>query len=188
MKILETCLETNSNRLKGCIMKKKVEPQKKGFQLLLQETKTNKSVQKDPKNPFRNPIASPCKGVMCRCVAQAQLLGHAMCLAALMFETSVFDSGSCTRNHFYTPTRVHPPLKTDEKCRQKAELGFAECNFQNSDKKYLANGVCTKRLFLPSKKPKLILCEVWVLLKDYVLLPLPYTHSSALPAAVMKLV
>jgi len=26
----------------------------------------------------------------------------------------------------FTPTRPHPPLKTDEKCRQKAELGFAE--------------------------------------------------------------
>jgi len=32
----------------------------------------------------------------------------------------------------------------DEKCHQKAELGFAECNFQNSDKKYLAYGVGTK--------------------------------------------
>ena len=58
----------------------------------------------------------------------------------------LFDSGSCTRNCFYTP---HPPLKTDEKCHQKAELGFAKCNFQNLDKKYLAYGVCTKRLFLP---------------------------------------
>ncbi len=48
-------------------------------------------------------------------------------------------NGSCTRNHFYT--YPHPHLKTDEKCHQKAELGFAECNFQNSDKKYLAYGV-----------------------------------------------
>jgi len=31
----------------------------------------------------------------------------------------------------------------DEKCRQKAELGFAKCNFQNSGKKYLAYGVRT---------------------------------------------
>ena len=29
----------------------------------------------------------------------------------------------------------------DEKCHQKAELGFAECNFQNLDKKYSAYGV-----------------------------------------------
>jgi len=62
----------------------------------------------------------------------------------------IFDSGSCARNRFYTHT--HPPLKTDEKCRQKVELGFAECNFQNSDKKYSAYGVCTQRLVLPSKK------------------------------------
>jgi len=49
-------------------------------------------------------------------------------------------------------THTHPtPSKTDEKCRQKAELGFAECNFQNSDKKYSAYGVRTKRLFLTSK-------------------------------------
>ncbi len=42
----------------------------------------------------------------------------------------------------------HPPLKTDEKCRQKAELGFAECNFQNLDKKYSFYGVCTKPVVL----------------------------------------
>jgi len=59
---------------------------------------------------------------------------------------NIFDSRSCTRNRFYAPP---PPLKTDGKCRQKAELGFAECDFQNSDKKYLAYGVRTKRLFLP---------------------------------------
>jgi hypothetical protein len=35
---------------------------------------------------------------------------------------------------------------------KKAELGFAKCNFQNSDKKYSDYSVCTKRLFLPSKK------------------------------------
>jgi len=46
----------------------------------------------------------------------------------------------------------NPPLKTDEKCHQKAELGFAECNFQNLDRKYSAYGVPTKQLFLPSKK------------------------------------
>jgi hypothetical protein len=36
---------------------------------------------------------------------------------------------------------------------KKAELGFAECKFQtlDLDKKYLAYGVRTKRLFLPSK-------------------------------------
>ncbi len=34
-------------------------------------------------------------------------------------------------------------------CRKKAEYGFAKCNFQNSDKKYSAYGVCTKQLFLP---------------------------------------
>jgi len=51
-------------------------------------------------------------------------------------------------------THTHTPLKMDEKCRQKAELGFAQCNFQNSDKKYSAYGVHTKQLFLPSKKPK----------------------------------
>jgi len=45
----------------------------------------------------------------------------------------------------------HTPLKTDEKCCQTAELGFAKCNFQNLDKKYSAYGVHTKRLFLPSK-------------------------------------
>jgi hypothetical protein len=50
--------------------------------------------------------------------------------------------------HTHTP---HPPLKMDEKCRQKAALGFAECNFQNSDKKYSAYGVHTKQLFLLSK-------------------------------------
>ncbi len=43
----------------------------------------------------------------------------------------------------------------DEKCCQKAELGFAECNFQNLDKKYSAYGVGTKRLFLPSKKAEM---------------------------------
>ncbi len=53
-----------------------------------------------------------------------------------------FDSGSCTRNRFYTHT--HPPLKPDEKCRQKAELGFAGFNFQNLYKKYSAYGVRTK--------------------------------------------
>jgi len=49
---------------------------------------------------------------------------------------------------------LHPtptPLKTDEKCHQKGELGFAECNFQNSDKKFSAYGVRTKQLFLQSK-------------------------------------
>jgi len=40
----------------------------------------------------------------------------------------------------------------DEKCHQKAELGFAECYFQISDKKYLAYSVRTKQLFLQSKK------------------------------------
>jgi len=35
---------------------------------------------------------------------------------------------------------------------KKAELGFAECNFQNLDKKYLAYGVHAKQLFLPSKR------------------------------------
>jgi len=75
----------------------------------------------------------------------------------------LFESGSCTRNRFYTP---HPPLKRDKKCRQKAELGFAKCNFQNLDKKYSAYGVRTKWLFLPSKKkPKWILPKVWVSLK-----------------------
>jgi len=39
----------------------------------------------------------------------------------------------------------------DEKCHQKAELDFAKCNLQNLDKKYLAYGVRTKWLFLPSK-------------------------------------
>jgi len=79
-----------------------------------------------------------------------------------------------------------PPLKTDEKCRQKAELGFAECNFQNLDKKYSAYGMRTKQLFLPSKAEMnftqsmgfaegLIICYYHYL-----------THSSALPAAVMK--
>ncbi len=39
-------------------------------------------------------------------------------------------------------------------CRQKAEMnftqsmGFDECNFQNSDKKYWAYGVRTKQLLL----------------------------------------
>jgi len=56
------------------------------------------------------------------------------------FKQSHFDSGSCTRNHFYP----HPPLKMDEKCHQKAELDFAKCNLQNLDKKYLAYGVRTK--------------------------------------------
>ena len=55
----------------------------------------------------------------------------------------------------FTHTHTHPPpLKMDEKCRQKAELGFAECNFQNLDKKYSAYGVHTKWLFLPSKSQK----------------------------------
>jgi len=35
-----------------------------------------------------------------------------------------------------------PPLKTDEKCRQKAELRFAECNFQNST---LNNCFCSQK-------------------------------------------
>jgi len=42
-----------------------------------------------------------------------------------------------------------PPLRMDEKCCLKAEYGFAECNFQNSDKKYSAYGMHTKQLFLP---------------------------------------
>jgi hypothetical protein len=49
-------------------------------------------------------------------------------------------------------THTPPPLKMNEKCHQKAELGFAKCNFQNSDKKFSAYGVRTKQLFLPSKK------------------------------------
>jgi len=42
-------------------------------------------------------------------------------------------------------------------CCQKAEMnftqsmGFAKCNFQNSDKKFSAYGVRTKQLFLQSK-------------------------------------
>jgi hypothetical protein len=40
----------------------------------------------------------------------------------------------------------------DKKCRQKAEVGFAKCNFQNLEKKVSAYGVHTKQLFLPSKK------------------------------------
>jgi len=71
-------------------------------------------------------------------------------IITLLLTQMIFDSGSCTRNLLYTP----PPSKMDEKCHQKAELGFAKCNFQNLDKKYSAYGVCTKRLFLPSKKPK----------------------------------
>jgi len=43
----------------------------------------------------------------------------------------------------FTP-QPHPPLKTDEKCRLKAELGLAKCNFHNSEKKYWAYGVRTK--------------------------------------------
>jgi len=61
---------------------------------------------------------------------------------------SVFLTAAAVLGITFTP---HPPLKTDEKCRQKAELGFAECNFQNSDKKYLSYGGSTKQLFLPSK-------------------------------------
>jgi len=49
----------------------------------------------------------------------------------------------------FTHTPTAPPLKMDEKCCQKAEYGFAKCNFQNSDKKYSAYGVLTKQLFLP---------------------------------------
>ncbi len=47
-----------------------------------------------------------------------------------------------------------------KKIVKKAEYHFAECNFQNSDKKYLANGVHTK--------------------------PITITYSSDLPTAVMK--
>jgi len=67
-------------------------------------------------------------------------------------KTTIVDSGSCIRNRFScTRNRfyIHPPLKMDEKCCQKAENNFAECNFQNSDKKYSAYGVHTKQLFLP---------------------------------------
>jgi hypothetical protein len=60
------------------------------------------------------------------------------------------------QQQLYQESLLHPlphrPLKIDEKYRQKAELGFVKCNFQNSDKKYSACGVCTKQLFLPSKK------------------------------------
>ncbi len=113
-----------------------------------------------------------------------------------------FDSGSCTRYRFYTHTHTHPPPKTYKKCRQKTELGFAKCNFQNSDKKYLAYGVRTKQLFLRQKKPKCILPKVTSkinmdkqqsaygvlskFLKDYICYYHYLTHSSALPAAVMK--
>ncbi len=51
----------------------------------------------------------------------------------------------------FTHTHTPPPLKTDEKCCQKAELGLSEFNFQNSDKKFSAYGVRTKQLFLLSK-------------------------------------
>ncbi len=56
----------------------------------------------------------------------------------------LFDIGSCTRTCFYTPPPA--PSKMDKKCHQKAELGFAKCNLQNSDKKYSAYGVRTKQL------------------------------------------
>jgi hypothetical protein len=47
-----------------------------------------------------------------------------------------------------------------KKVIKKAKYGFAKCNFQNSDKKYLAYGVRTKAISI--------------------------TYSSPLPAAVMK--
>ena len=59
-----------------------------------------------------------------------------------MSHGSVFLTSAAVLGITFTHT-PHPPLKTDEKCCQKAELGFAECNFQNLDKKYLAYGVRT---------------------------------------------
>jgi len=62
--------------------------------------------------------------------------------------TSIFLTEAAVQGIALTPP---PPLKTDEKCHQKAKYGFAKCNFQNLNKKYLAYGVRTKQLFLASK-------------------------------------
>ncbi len=73
-----------------------------------------------------------------------------------MTEPSMFLTAAAVLGITFTPPPPHPS-KTDEKSCQKAELGFAQCNFQNSDKKYSAYmyGVCTKQLFLPSKKAEI---------------------------------
>jgi len=55
----------------------------------------------------------------------------------------IFSTAAAVLGIAFTHTHHHP-LKTDEKCCQKAELGFAERNFQNPDKKYSAYGVRTK--------------------------------------------
>ena len=53
----------------------------------------------------------------------------------LDIKSTLFDSGSSTRNCLYTPSS--PPLKMDEKCCQKAESSFAKCNFHNFEQKAL---------------------------------------------------
>ncbi len=58
----------------------------------------------------------------------------------------IFLTAAAVLGIAFTPP---PLLKTDEKCCQKARYGFAECNFQNSDKKYSTYGVHTKQFFLP---------------------------------------
>jgi len=65
-------------------------------------------------------------------------------------EPSMFLTAAAVLGITFTPPPPHLS-KTDENFCQKAELGYAQCNFQNSDKKYSAYmyGVCTKRLFLP---------------------------------------
>ncbi len=64
-------------------------------------------------------------------------------------QNSMFLTAAAVLGIAFTHTHTHhPPLKMDEKYCQKAENGFAECNFQNSDIKYMAYGVRTKQLFL----------------------------------------
>jgi hypothetical protein len=84
---------------------------------------------------------------------------------------------------------THTPLKTDEKCRETAELVFAECNFQNWTKSIrpmvcaLNNCFCcqkakmkfTQSNFKNMNKQQSAYCVLSKFLKDYMLLPLPYT-------------
>jgi len=101
----------------------------------------------------------------------------------------VFLTAAAVLGIAFTPLPT-PSLKKDEKCYQKAELGFAECNFLNSDKKYSAYGMRTKNCFCCKKaemnftqsnfknmdKQQSAYGVLSKFLKDYMLLPLPYTQ------------
>jgi len=91
----------------------------------------------------------------------------------------------------FTP---HPPLNTDEKCCQKAELGLAECNFQNSEKSFWPMVCALNHCFCCQKAEmnftqSIVFAECNFKIRTKNIRPMVCilnNCSSALPAAVMK--